>query len=133
MAYYALMNAENIVINVITGVDENISQVDIDGTTVGGTTEAWELFYASQSWHGAAYCKRTSFNGISNGFRKQFATIGGVYDPVADEFVDIQPFPSWTLDSNNNWQPPVPKPDNTPTKVYDWEESSLSWVVRNLV
>jgi len=133
MAYYALMNSENIVINVISGVDENVSQVDTDGVTVGGSTEAWESFYAAQPWHQAAYCKRTSFNGIFNGYRKQFATIGGKYDPIADEFVDIQPFPSWTLDANNDWQPPTPKPDNTPTKIYDWDENSLSWVVRNLV
>jgi hypothetical protein len=42
MAHYALINSDNIVVQVITGVDENVIQTDVDGTQVGGTTEAWE-------------------------------------------------------------------------------------------
>jgi hypothetical protein len=36
---------------------------------------------------------------------------GFTYDHVRDEFVAPQPFESWTLDENNDWQPPTPKPD----------------------
>ena len=35
-----------------------------------------------------------------------------------------QPYPSWTLDSNFDWQPPTPKPDSNSV----WNESTLSWV-----
>ena len=44
MAHYALLDENNVVKKIITGVDENIIQTDLDGTRVGGSTEAWENF-----------------------------------------------------------------------------------------
>jgi hypothetical protein len=44
MAHYAFLNENNIVTEVITGVDEEIIQTDLDGTKVGGSSEAWETF-----------------------------------------------------------------------------------------
>ena len=41
-----------------------------------------------------------------------------------EKFILVQPFPSWTLNSNNDWQPPVPRPEGN---VY-WDEESLSWL-----
>jgi hypothetical protein len=64
---------------------------------------------------------QTSYN---NSFRKQYASKGFTYDVDADEFVAFQPYASWSLDSNNNWQPPTPRPDG----YYYWNESTLSWV-----
>jgi len=84
MAHYALINSDNVVVQVITGVDETVTQVDTDGTVVGGSTEAWEQFYENQPWHSRLTCKRTSYNG---NFRGAYAGIGYTYDPVADEFV----------------------------------------------
>jgi len=65
--------------------------------------------------------KQVSYNG---NFRKQYAGIGYTYDSVADVFVAPQPFPSWTLDSNHDWQPPTPKPEGD----YEWNEEELAWV-----
>jgi hypothetical protein len=65
--------------------------------------------------------KQTSFNG---NYRKQFAGIGFTYDEAADEFVAPQPFASWSLDANNDWQPPIAKPEGS----FYWDEDSLSWV-----
>jgi hypothetical protein len=65
---------------------------------------------------------QTSFN---NRIRKQFAGLGYSYNPIADVFVKPQPFASWTLDSNHDWQPPTPKPDGN----YSWNEAQLEWVV----
>lgn len=84
MAHYALLNTENVVVQVITGVDENSTQTDIDGTVVGGSTEAWEAFYAAQPWHEGLTCKRTSYNG---NFRGVYAQVGYTYDPTDDMFV----------------------------------------------
>ncbi len=64
---------------------------------------------------------QTSYNG---NIRKQYAGIGYTYDAVKDEFVAPQPFPSWTLDSNNDWQAPTPKPEGS----FYWDEESLSWL-----
>jgi hypothetical protein len=65
---------------------------------------------------------QTSYN---NNFRKHYAGVGFTYDNVRDEFVATQPFPSWSLDSNNDWNAPTPKPEGD----FRWDESSLSWVI----
>ena len=120
MAHYAFIGYGNKVVKVITGVDETVTQDD-NGTPVGGSSEAWESFYANQSWHQGLLCKRTSYN---NNIRKQYAGVGFTYNSVANVFVAPQPFTSWTLDSNHDWQPPTPKPDGD----YYWNEAELAWV-----
>jgi hypothetical protein len=65
---------------------------------------------------------QTSFN---NKIRKQFAGIGYTYDPNADVFIAPQPFPSWSLDANHDWQPPIPQPE--PKELYSWNEEELEW------
>ena len=66
---------------------------------------------------------QTSFNST---FRKKYASIGDTYDANSDEFVEPQPFSSWTLDENNDWQPPVIYP--TDNLKYWWDEETLNWV-----
>jgi len=122
MAHYALLDESNIVIQVITGIDENIIQTDLDGTQVGGSSEAWEMFYLTRPWFNATDCKRTSYN---NNIRKQYAGIGYSYNPVADVFIAPQPFPSWSLDENFDWQAPTPRPQEG---FWYWDEDSLSWL-----
>ena len=68
---------------------------------------------------------QTSYN---NNFRKQFAGIGFTYDKVKDKFIAPQPYPSWSLDSNDDWQAPVAIPDDG--KLYDWDEDSKAWKER---
>ena len=65
---------------------------------------------------------QTSYN---NRIRKQYAGIGYTFDEAADVFVAPQPFPSWTLDENHDWQPPVAKPDDG--LVYFWNEETQDW------
>jgi hypothetical protein len=69
---------------------------------------------------------QTSFNARTNRFRKHYAGTGYTYDPVKDIFVEPKPYPSWTLDSNDLWQPPSPMPLD---KNYIWDESQLKWVL----
>ncbi len=108
MAHYAFLDSNNIVTEVITGKDETEL---IDGLS----PEEWYGNFRGQ------VCKRTSYN---HNIRKQYAGIGFSYDPVKDEFVTPQPFPSWTLDSNNDWQAPTPKPEG----AFYWNEEMLAWV-----
>ena len=49
--------------------------------------------------------------------------IGWTYDDQANQFVAPQPFESWTLDENNDRQPPTPKPDG----AYYWNEDTQTW------
>lgn len=122
MAHYALIDEDNIVQHVITGVDEDVTQIDESGDEVGGSTEAWETFYANLPWFSGLYAKRTSYN---NKIRKQFAGRGYRYDVGADVFVAPQPFDSWTLDDNFDWQPPKPYPNDG--RLYRWNEDELDW------
>ncbi len=67
---------------------------------------------------------QTSYN---NNFRKQFAGIGFTYDKTKDKFIAPQPYPSWSLDSNDDWQAPTAMPDDG--KIYTWDEDNTKWVV----
>ena len=122
MAHYAFIDSNNRVVKVIVGVDETVTQLD-NGVEVGGSSEAWEQFYQSLEWNLGLTCKRTSYN---NNIRKQYAGIGYTYDADADVFITPQPFPSWTLDTNYDWQPPTPKP--TDGKPYAWFEENQQWI-----
>ena len=80
---------------------------------------------------GRAFCERlfggnwvqTSYNG---NIRKRYAGIGYSYDPALDAFIAPQPYPSWTLDDNADWQAPVPMPSDG--KMYAWDEAAQAWV-----
>ena len=65
---------------------------------------------------------QTSFN---QNIRKQFAGAGFKYDSTNDVFILQQPFASWTLDSNFDWQPPTYHP--TDEELYEWNEETLTW------
>ena len=72
---------------------------------------------------GPGVWKQTSYN---NNFRKMFATPGIKYAPDKDVFYNpTGPFPSWVLDSNYDWQPPIPCPNDG--KSYCWDEPTLAW------
>ena len=87
--------------------------------------ETWcANFFKGGSW------KQTSYN---NKFRKQYAGIGYRYDSTKNKFIAPQPFASWSLDSNDDWQAPVAYPtvttygDNAPYRI-TWDEANLRWV-----
>ena len=114
MAHYAFIDDNNIVTEVVAGRDEN--------EIVNGISD-WESHYSEVR---GQRCIRTSYN---NNIRKQYAVIGGTYDETRDEFVSPQPFPSWLLDSNNDWQPPVPRP----SMKFMWNEELQSWIEDEMV
>jgi hypothetical protein len=70
MAHYAFLDENNIVTEVITGIDETELIEGLD-------TETWYGNFRGQ------VCKRTSYNG---NIRGRYAGIGMVYDPIKDEF-----------------------------------------------
>ena len=109
MAHYAFLDRNNKVTQVIVGRNED--------EVVDGISD-WEAHYAEVV---GQRCVRTSYN---DNIRKQYASIGYTYDEAKDQFVASQPFASWSLDSNNDWQPPTPKPEGE----FKWDEESLSWL-----
>lgn len=65
---------------------------------------------------------QTSYN---HNIRKQYAGIGFTYDADADVFVAPQPFASWSLDENYDWQAPIAYPADG--KDYSWDEANQGW------
>jgi len=78
MAHYAFLDENNIVTEVIVGIDET-------QTIEGLDTETWYGNFRGQ------VCKRTSYN---NNIRGIYAGIGFTYDPVLDVFIA----PDWDLE-----------------------------------
>ena len=77
---------------------------------------------------------QTSYN---NNFRKQFAVIGGTYNSEKDIFINPKPqdawgevCESWTLDENDDWQPPTAKPTDACKDGghWEWAEAVEEWV-----
>ena len=110
MAHYAFLDGNNVVTEVIVGINETELIEGLD-------PETWYGNFRNQT------CVRTSYNG---NIRKQYAGIGYTYDADADVFIALQPFASWSLDDDYNWQPPTPKP--TDGKEYAWFEPNRQWI-----
>ena len=56
---------------------------------------------------------------------KNYAGIGYTYNPITQNFISPQPYPSWTLDDDCNWQPPTPRPEGE--AFYTWNETTQEW------
>jgi hypothetical protein len=112
MAHYAFLDNNNIVTEVIVGIDET-------ELIEGQTPEIWYGNFRGQR------CVRTSYNGK---IRKNYAGIGYTYDAARDAFIPPKPFNSWVLDEDTcQWQAPTSMP--TDGKVYQWVEDDLNWQV----
>ncbi len=105
MAHFAELDANNTVVRVLVVPDEQ--------------EHRGHDFLANDLKLGGTWLQ-TSYN---NKIRKQYAGIGFTYDADADVFVAPQPFNSWSLDENHDWQPPTPMPTE-----YAWDEDELAWV-----
>jgi hypothetical protein len=112
MSHWAQIDINNKVIRVLVG-DNNDPN--------GDEGYQWLLNNLGGTWI------QTSYN---NNIRKQYAGIGYSYNPVADVFIAPQPFASWSLDDNFDWQPPTPMPTEG---RWNWDEATLSWVEAELL
>jgi hypothetical protein len=111
MAHYAFLDENNIVTEVIVGLDETELIEDLD-------PETWYGNFREQ------VCKRTSYNG---NYRKNYASMGYTYDEERDAFIPPKPYPSWLLDEDTcQWEPPVAHPNDG--TIYNWDEETTSWV-----
>ena len=126
MAHYAELDINNKVIRVLTACNQDIA-------THGGelSEEAANYFgtYTPFSENGVKWVQ-TSYN---NNFRKQYAGIGYTFDSTKNKFIAPQPFASWSLDSNDDWQSPIAFPSvttygNNVRYYISWDESNLRWI-----
>ena len=61
---------------------------------------------------------------------KVYASKGYTYHPDQENFSAPQPYPSWVLNGNFIWQPPVERP-RSDTLSYHWDEDSQTWIAWN--
>lgn len=120
MAHYAFLDENNIVTEVIVGKEEGEEGID------------WEQHYGT--FRGQV-CKRTSYNTHggqhpdNKPLRKNFASIGYLYDEQRDAFISPKPYPSWVLDENTClWNPPIAYPSDG--QRYAWNESIGTWELK---
>ena len=120
MAHFAELDGNNIVTRVVV--------VGNDVTTAAGPLGSNDMHVDGETWcvnffKGGTW-KQTSYN---HSFRKQYAGKGFTYDAAKDKFISPQPFASWALDGNDDWQAPVTYPTDTTDKRINWDEAGQKW------
>jgi len=117
MAHFAELDNNNVVLRVVVvGNDCVPSDEHIDG-------ETWCInFFKGGTW------KQTSYN---HNFRKQYAGMGYTYDAAKNKFISPQPYASWSLDANDDWQAPVTYPTDITDKSISWDEAGQKWTAKD--
>ena len=92
-------------------VVKRVVVVSNDISTANGPLGDNDMHVDGETWctnfFGGGTWKQTSYN---NNFRKQYAGVDMVYDSSKDKFVCQQPYVSWSLDANDDWQAPIQFP-----------------------
>jgi len=120
MAHFAELDGNNIVQRVVV--------VGNDVTTAAGPLGTNDMHVDGETWcvnffKGGTW-KQTSYN---NNFRKQYCGKGYTFDSAKDKFISPQPYDSWALDGNDDWQAPVTFPTDTTDKHISWDEAGQKW------
>ena len=125
MAHFAELNSSNEVLQVVVISNEDVNANGGDESSQAETFVASLVPYTT----GGVAWKQTSYN---NNFRKQYAGIGMTYDATKNKFISIKPYPSWSLDSNDDWKAPVTYPSVTEINSVDvltsWDEDNQKWL-----
>lgn len=117
MAHFARLDENGVVTQVIVVSNDVAPDPAPESSEAAGANFIESVLGVPGPW------VQTSYSGS---FRKQYAGIGFRYDNSADLFVAPSPYPSWELDEQHDWQPPIPMPSEG--GPWDWDEDTLSWV-----
>jgi len=132
MAHFAEIDSNNKVLRVVVGCNQDV--INNGGDQSKQAAKHFENI-VKLSENGVEWIQ-TSYN---KNFRKNYAGVGSTYDSVKDIFINVQPYPSWTLDQNDDWQPPIPEPNVLKYTVDEngveveylyfiyWNETNLNW------
>jgi len=126
MAHFAELDINNKVLRVLKACNQDIIN------NGGEQSEQAALHFQSVvkfSENGVKWVQ-TSYN---NNFRKQYAGRNYTFDPVKNKFISIQPFASWSLDSNDDWKAPIAYPTVTTygdniNYLISWDENEQRWL-----
>lgn len=127
MGHFAKIDENNVVEQVIVISNDDLLDSEGNESEQVGKDFIANVLNLPGSWFKTSY--NTVANTHKNGgdpYRYNYAVIGGTYDEENEAFIDPQPYPSWTLDSDFDWQPPVARPD--PFEHY-WDEDNQEWYI----
>lgn len=122
MAHFAKLDANNVVIFVTVGRDE-----DREEELCARTGDVYRQ--TSYNTRGGVHYQAdgTPSADQSKAFRKNYAGLGYTYDAGRDAFIPQKPYASWVLNETTClWDAPVPMP--TDGKRHTWDEATTSWV-----
>ena len=104
---------------VVVGNDIEANGGTLEDNDCHADGETWCVnFFKGGTW------KQTSYN---NNFRKQYCGKGYTFDAAKNKFLLPQPYASWALDGNDDWQAPVTYPTDTTEKQISWDEENQKW------
>ena len=124
MAHFAELDSNNIVTRVVVvGNDVTTAAGPLGDNDMHVDGETWCVnFFKTPNW------KQTSYN---HNFRKQYAGKDYTFDSAKDKFISPQPYDSWALDGNDDWQAPVTYPTDTTDKFINWDEAGQKWTAKD--
>ena len=135
MASFAKLNSNNIVIIVVSVVNEVLKDSNgVEQENIG--IEFLKNLYNEPN----SIWKQTSYNtnagihylgGIP--FRKNHAGINYTYDSQRDAFIPPKSYNSWILNEETClWEPPISKPTEQleENQYYSWNEDIINWEVK---
>ena len=125
MAHFAELDSNNVVTRVVVvGNDVSTSDGPLGTHDMHVDGETWCVnFFKGGTW------KQTSYN---HNFRKQYCGKGYTFDSAKDKFISPQPYASWALDGNDDWQAPVTYPTDTTDKHISWDEAGQKWTATDI-
>ena len=125
MAYYAVLDENNIVINMKSAGDENDWNGEVEWEKETGQVHKRTSYNTRGGIHYDPETNEPSAD-QSKAFRKNYAGIGYTYDSQRDAFIPPKPYSSWTLNEETClWDSPVPYP--TDGERYTWNEENQTW------
>lgn len=136
MAYFAKMIGNTVIDTVLIsnqvidnaeGLDNETQGIDFCKSLFGEETE-WKQ--TSYNTRGGVHYGQNNQPDSGTPIRKNFAQPGMIYDSELDAFYfSNSPHESWIFNRTSCvWEAPVSYP--TDEKLYAWDESSTSWVLR---
>jgi len=116
MAHFAQLDNNNRVLQVIVVANAELLDNGVE-SEAKGIEFCKSLLGEDTKW------VQTSYNAT---MRKNYAGIDYTYDPIADHFFAPQPYASWVLNDDAQWEAPIAYP--TDGKDYAWFEPNQEWV-----
>ena len=126
MAYFAELDSNNIVLRVVVAGDDDVANN-------GGNQSVQAATYFETVCPLSENGVRWMQSSTDGSFRKMRAGKGDTYDEAANVFYAGSSYPSWTLDANFDWQPPVARPTNETSPINsqpiitNWDETNQKW------